>query len=149
MNEKQNHTRARVMLLVEDNRGESLLMIESLKEHRAVGSISVVEDGEEAMAFLRREGIYSNAPRPDLILLDLNMPRKDGRQVLREIKVDPKLRRIPVIIVSSSDAPEDIAKTYELGANAYLSKPVDLDEFLAMVKSLVSFWLDFAKLPRN
>ena len=137
------------MLLVEDNKADTRLMIESLREHKAAGSLVVIEDGEEAMAFLRREGEHLCSPRPDLILLDLNLPRKRGMEVLGEVKSEPELRHIPVVVVTSSEAEEDITRAYDLGANAYLAKPIDLDDFLAMVKSLVSFWLTFAKLPRG
>jgi chemotaxis family two-component system response regulator Rcp1 len=111
--------------------------------------MNVAADGVEAMAFLRREGKYADAPRPDLILLDLNMPRKDGREVLAEIKDDPDLRRIPVVILTTSTAERDIMESYNLHANCYIAKPVDLDQFLDVVKSIEDFWLTIVRLPLN
>jgi CheY-like chemotaxis protein len=149
MNDSQKIEHIQVLLLVEDSKADIRLMIESLREHSAAGALVVIEDGEQAMALLRREGEYIRSPRPDMILLDLNLPRKSGMEVLEEVKSDPKLRRIPVVVVSSSEAEKDIIGAYDLGANAYLTKPIDLDDFMAMVRSLVSFWLTFAKLPRR
>lgn len=135
------------ILLVEDNPGDVDLTRDSLDESRIANNIHVAKDGEQALAFVRREGDYANAPRPDLILLDLNLPRKDGREVLAELKSDEKLRNIPVVVLTSSEAEEDIAKTYGLGANCYISKPVDLDQFARIVQSIESFWFSIVKLP--
>ena len=137
------------ILLVEDNPGDVRLTLEAFKEGKILNRLSVVGDGVEAMAFLRREGNYSNVPRPDLILLDLNMPRKDGREVLAEIKKDPELRRIPVIILTTSQAEQDILKSYDLHANCYITKPVDLDQFNTVVKNIQDFWLTIVKLPQG
>jgi chemotaxis family two-component system response regulator Rcp1 len=137
------------ILLVEDNPGDARLTIEALKEGRVLNHVSVVGDGEEALLFLRKEGQYSKAPRPDLILLDLNMPKKDGREVLAEIKADPKLKRIPVVVLTTSKADEDILQTYNLHANCYISKPVDLDQFLKIIKTIESFWLNIVRLPKE
>ena len=138
-----------VILLVEDNPGDVRLTEEAFKEGKLQNKLSVVNDGEEAMAFLRREGKYSNAPRPDIILLDLNMPKKNGREVLAEIKEDPELKRIPVVILTTSKAEEDILKTYDLHANCYITKPVDLDQFITIVKYIKDFWLSIVRLPTS
>ncbi len=135
------------ILLVEDNPGDVRLTQEAFKEGKMINNLSVVEDGVEAMAFLRREGKYTDVPRPDLILLDLNMPKKDGREVLAEIKQDPKLKHIPVIILTTSQAEQDILKSYDLHANCYISKPVNLNQFDAVIKSIKDFWLTIVKLP--
>ena len=135
------------ILLVEDNPGDVRLTRETLKDFKTLNRLSVVGDGVEAMAFLRREGKYVNASRPDLILLDLNLPKKDGREVLTEIKVDQQLRRIPVIILTTSSAEEDILSTYDHHANCYIKKPVELDQFSAVVKSIESFWFTTVILP--
>ena len=135
------------ILLVEDNPGDVRLTRESFKEGRLRNNMSVAEDGVEAMAFLHREGKYTNAPRPDLILLDLNLPKKDGREVLAEIKKDPELKRIPVVILTSSEAEKDIMKTYDLHANCYITKPVDLDQFIKAMRLIEDFWLTMVKLP--
>ena len=135
------------ILLVEDNPGDVRLTQETLKDFKVLNHLSVVGDGVEAMAFLRREGKYAEASRPDLILLDLNLPKKDGREVLAEIKVDEQLKRIPVVILTTSSAEQDILKTYELHANCYITKPVDLDQFSAVVKSIEQFWFTTVKLP--
>ena len=137
------------ILLVEDNPGDVRLTQEALKEGKVRNKLHVVEDGVEAMAFLRGEGEYADAPRPDLVLLDLNLPKKDGREVLAEIKGDPNLRRIPVVVLTVSEANEDILKTYDLHANCYVTKPVDLDQFIVVVKSVEDFWLTIVKLPPN
>ena len=139
--------RAVEILLVEDNPGDVRLTREALKEGKVLNNLSVAVDGEEALAFLRRQTIYAEAPRPDLILLDLNLPRKDGRQVLAEIKADEQLKRIPVVILTSSSAEEDILRTYDLHANCYITKPVDFDQFVAVVRSIEDFWLTMVKLP--
>ena len=135
------------ILLVEDNPGDVRLTVEAFKEGKLSNRLSVVEDGVEAVAFLRREGKYGDAPRPDLILLDLNLPKKDGREVLAEIKTDEDLRRIPVVILTISQAEEDIIKTYDLHANCYVTKPVGLDQFMKVVQSIEEFWLSIVKLP--
>jgi two-component system, chemotaxis family, response regulator Rcp1 len=140
-------SRAVEILLVEDNPGDVRLTIEALREAKVHNHLSVAHDGLEAMAFLHRQGAFANAPRPDLILLDLNLPRKDGREVLTEIKTDLMFRRIPVVILTTSQAEEDIIKAYNLNANCYISKPVDLDQFVKVVKSIEDFWLEIVRLP--
>ena len=135
------------ILLVEDNPGDVRLTQESLKENKVCNAMSVVEDGLEAIAFLRQEGSYSDVPRPDLILLDLNLPKKDGREVLAEIKNDPDLKRIPVVVLTTSKAEEDIIRMYDNYANCYITKPVDLDEFISIIKSIENFWVNIVKLP--
>jgi two-component system response regulator len=135
------------ILLIEDNAGDARLAKEALRDAKVFNNLSWVADGVEAIAFLRREGKYDKAPRPDLILLDLNLPRKDGREVLSEIKADDKLKRIPVVILTTSQAEEDILKAYHLNANCYISKPVDLDQFIKVVKTIEDFWLTIVKLP--
>jgi chemotaxis family two-component system response regulator Rcp1 len=137
------------VLLVEDNPGDVRLTREALKEGKVFNNLSVAKDGEEALAFLRREGDFADAPRPDVILLDLNLPRLDGREVLEAIKADPSLRTIPVVILTSSEAERDIARAYELNANCYITKPVDLDQFITVVKSIEDFWFTVVKLPRE
>ena len=133
--------------MVEDNPGDIRLTVEALKEAKVRNNLHTVEDGVEALAFLRREGRYAEAPRPDLVLLDLNLPKKNGREVLAEIKEDPDLRRIPVVILTVSQAEQDIVKSYNLHANCYITKPVDLDQFLEVVKSIENFWLTVVMLP--
>jgi chemotaxis family two-component system response regulator Rcp1 len=135
------------ILLVEDNPGDVRLTREALKEAKVHNCLSVVGDGVEALAFLHRKGIYTMAPRPDIVLLDLNLPRKDGRQVLAEVKADPELRRIPVVILTTSKAEEDILKTYDLHANCFITKPVDFDQFVKVVQSIEHFWLTIVTLP--
>jgi len=135
------------ILLVEDNPSDVRLTVEALKEGRVSNKLSVVKDGVEAMAFLRRTGKFKNAPRPDLILLDLNLPKKDGREVLAEIKKDAKLKLIPVVILTTSKAEKDVLKTYKLHANCYIPKPVDLERFITVVKAIENFWLSVVKLP--
>ncbi|MBU7042518.1 MAG: response regulator [Theionarchaea archaeon] len=135
------------ILLVEDSPGDVRLTIEALKEGKVHNNMHVAKDGVEAMAFLHRKGEFTQAPRPDLILLDLNLPKKDGREVLKEIKEDKNLKRIPVVILTISTAEEDILKTYNLHANCYITKPVDLDQFIRVVKSIEDFWLEIVKLP--
>jgi len=137
------------ILLVEDNPGDARLAREALKDSKIRNSLSHVKDGVEALAFLRRQGEYAAAPRPDLILLDLNLPRKDGRQVLAEIKQDPDLKRIPVVVLTISKDEEDVLKTYNLHANCYITKPIDLGQFMKVVKSIEDFWLTIVKLPPN
>ena len=135
------------ILMVEDNPGDVRLTVEALKEAKVRNNLHTVEDGVEALAFLRREGRYAEVPRPDLVLLDLNLPKMNGREVLAEIKEDPDLRRIPVVILTISQAEQDIVKSYNLHANCYITKPVDLDQFLEVVKSIENFWLTIVKLP--
>jgi len=133
--------------MAEDNPGDVTLTRKALEEGKLANNLHVVNDGVEAMAYLNGEGEYADRPRPDLILLDLNMPRKDGREVLEDIKSDDDLKRIPVVVLTSSEAEEDVAKSYELHANAYLTKPIDFDGFLEIVGSLEEFWLEVVKLP--
>jgi len=135
------------ILLVEDSPDDAALTIDALRGGRVHNRISVVDDGVEAMAFLRREGTHLHAPRPDLILLDLNLPRKSGREVLAEIKQDPDLRRIPVVVMTSSDDEKDILAAYNLYVNCYITKPVDLDQFITVVKTIEHFWFSVVKLP--
>jgi chemotaxis family two-component system response regulator Rcp1 len=137
------------ILLVEDNPGDVRLTIEALKEGKVANEINVAVDGIEALAFLRREGKYENAPKPDLILLDLNLPKKNGREVLAEIKMNSHLKCIPVVILTSSQAEKDIVATYNLHANCYITKPVDFDQFIKVVKSIENFWFKVVKLPPN
>ncbi len=139
--------RAVEILLVEDNPGDVGLTRETLKDSKLLNHMTVVGDGVEAMALLRREGKYADTIRPDLILLDLNLPKKDGREVLREIKSDEQLRRIPVVVLTTSSAEQDILKTYDLHANCYITKPVNLDQFTAVVKAIEEFWFTIVKLP--
>ena len=133
------------VLLVEDNEPDVRLAREALREAKVHTNLHVAPDGVEALAFLRREGRHGDAPRPDLVLLDLNLPKKDGRQVLTEIKEDPDLRRIPVVILTTSEAEQDIARTYDLHANAYVSKPVDFNAFTKVVRSIEDFWFTVVK----
>lgn len=137
------------ILLIEDNRGDVRLIKDGLKNSRIINHISVVGDGEEAMAFLARKGRYTGAVRPDIILLDLNLPRKDGREVLAEIKQDESLRTIPVVVLTSSRAENDILMTYQLHANCFLTKPLDLSEFTSMIQSFEQFWLSRVVLPSS
>lgn len=135
------------ILLVEDNPADVRLTQEALKEEKLRNNLNVVSDGVEALAFLRREGKYGNAVRPDLILLDLNLPRKGGREVLAEIKNDDKLKSIPVVVLTISEAEGDVLKSYNLHANCYIKKPLDLTQFAKVVKSIQDFWLTIVKLP--
>jgi len=135
------------ILLVEDNPGDVRLTKEALKGAKVANRLHVVSDGVEALSFLHREGEFADAARPDIILLDLNLPRKDGRQVLSEIKSDNDLRRIPVVVITTSEAEEDIVRTYDLGVNCYVTKPVDLEQFLKIVQTIEDFWLTIVKLP--
>ncbi|RZH66363.1 response regulator [Natrinema altunense] len=135
------------ILLVEDNPGDVRLTKEAFKQGRIENDLYVVSDGTEALDFLGRQGPYADVPRPDLILLDLNLPGKDGEEVLEELKADPALRSIPVIVLTSSRAEEDVVKSYELHANAYLTKPVDPDEFIETVRAFEKFWFSVVRLP--
>ena len=137
------------VLLIEDSPGDVRLTKEALKEGKILNNLNVVNDGVEAMGFLKKEGEYQISPTPDLILLDLNMPKKDGREVLSEIKADINLRTIPVVVLTTSSAEEDILKSYDLHANCYITKPVDFDQFIKVVKSINEFWLNIVKLPSN
>src|SRR5690606_6600905 len=135
------------ILLVEDNPGDVRLTREALREGKVRNNLHVASDGVEALKFLRREEPYAEAVRPDLILLDLNLPRKDGREVLEEVKADPALRHIPVVVLTSSQAEQDILRAYDLHANCYVTKPVDLDQFIHVVRSIEDFWFTIVKLP--
>lgn len=135
------------ILLVEDNPGDIRLTQEALKEGKVLNNLHIARDGVEAMAFLRRQDKYADAVRPDLILLDLNLPKKDGHEVLAEIKTDEGLKRIPVVILTTSEADEDILKTYDYHANCYITKPMDLNQLINVVKSIEDFWLSLVKLP--
>ncbi|GGM90100.1 response regulator [Dactylosporangium sucinum] len=135
------------VLLVEDDPGDVLMTQEAFEEHKVRNKLNVVQDGEEALAYLRREGKHAEATRPDLILLDLNLPRVDGREVLQVIKEDPDLRRIPVVVLTTSQADEDILRSYSLHANAYVTKPVDFDSFIAVVRQIDEFFVSVVKLP--
>jgi CheY-like chemotaxis protein len=137
------------ILLVEDNEGDARLAKEAMRDSKIHNTLHHVADGEEAMAFLRKEGKYEGVPRPDLILLDLNLPKKDGRQVLAEVKNDESLKRIPVVILTVSSAEEDILRTYNLHANCFVTKPIDLDQFMKVVRSVEDFWLTIVKLPNG
>lgn len=135
------------ILMVEDNPADVRLTKEAFRDAKVLNSMSVASDGEEAMEFLRRRGRHKDAPRPDIILLDLNLPKKDGRAVLEEIKEDPDLRRIPVVVLTTSEDEKDILRAYDLHVNAYITKPVDLDQFIKIVESVEDFWLSVVKLP--
>jgi two-component system, chemotaxis family, response regulator Rcp1 len=137
------------ILLVEDNQGDIRLTMEALKDGKVLNNMTVVGDGVEALTYLKKENQYASAITPDIIFLDLNLPRKDGREVLAEIKADEKLKRIPVVVLSTSGAEEDIIKTYNLHANCYISKPVDIDQFLEIVKAIDYFWFIGVTLPYN
>lgn len=144
-----NHDHAFEILLVEDNPGDVFLTQEAFREGQFEHRLSVAEDGEQALRFLRREGSYKNAPRPDLILMDLNLPKKDGREVLAEVKSDPGLKHIPVIVLTMSEADQDVTRAYKLHANCYLTKPIEMENFLKMIRSVEDFWLSIARLPDN
>jgi len=135
------------ILLVEDNPGDARLTLEAFKEGRVLNHICVVKDGVEALAYLRREGAYASVCMPDLILLDLNLPRKSGREVLGEIKADERLKTIPVVVLTTSADEQDIARAYSQHANCYITKPVDLDQFLRVIQSIENFWLTLVRLP--
>jgi CheY-like chemotaxis protein len=137
------------VLLVEDDPGDTLMIKEAFADNKVRNRLSCVSDGVEALAFLRREGPFAEAPRPDLVLLDLNLPRKDGREVLEEVKADPELRTIPVVILTTSEAEEDILRSYSLHANAYVTKPVDFERFIAVVRQIDDFFVEVVRLPRS
>jgi two-component system, chemotaxis family, response regulator Rcp1 len=137
------------ILLIEDSPGDVRLTVEALKEAKVLNNLIVAADGAEAMEILRRKGNHGTKPRPDLILLDLNLPKKDGREVLAEIKADPNLRRIPVVVLTTSRSEEDVVRAYDLHANCYITKPVDFKQFIDVVQSIEDFWLTVVKLPRS
>ncbi len=144
-----NNSRQIEILMVEDSTSDADLTIHAMEESKLLLNLNVVTDGVEALAYLRREGRYASAPRPDLILLDLNLPKKDGRAVLAEVKTDNDLKNIPVVVLTTSQADEDIARAYALHANAYIAKPVDLNQFIRVVNIIEDFWLTVVKLPRG
>lgn len=144
---RSENSRPIEILLVEDNPGDARLTREAFREGRLLNNLTVVPDGVEAMAYLRRQGQYSKAARPDLVLLDLNLPKKDGREVLKEIKTDDQLKTIPVVVLTTSSAQEDVRRAYGSHANCYITKPVDLDRFLRVAQSIESFWLSVVRLP--
>lgn len=135
------------ILVVEDNLGDARLIKEVLNEHKIYNSLFIVNDGVEAMNFLLKKGKYKDSPKPDLIILDLNLPKKDGREVLSDIKADENLKRIPVVIMTISQAEADILKSYNLHANCYVTKPIDLNQFIKVIKSIEEFWFSIVKLP--
>ncbi len=145
--QSQQQIRPIEILLVEDNPGDVRLTREALKEAQVLNQLHVVEDGVEAMAFLRRKGQYTNRPAPHIVLLDLNLPRKNGHEVLRELKNNGQLKRIPVVVLTTSAADEDIVQSYQLHANAYITKPVDLEKFMRVMEAFESFWLSIVQLP--
>ncbi len=146
---EERHSNSIEILLVEDSPGDQRLTREALKEGKINNNLYIVEDGEEALAFLRKEGPFSTVPRPDLILLDLNLPKMNGQEVLEIIKQDEKLKRIPVVILTTSQADEDILKAYNLNANCYITKPVDFDQFSHVVKKIQEFWFTIVRLPED
>jgi CheY-like chemotaxis protein len=146
---KQDNGKSVTILLVEDSPSDADLTVEALEEGKILNELHIVGDGIEALQFLRHEGPYADAPFPDLILLDLNLPRKDGREVLKEIKDDKNLKRIPVIVLTTSTADEDVCITYDSHANCYVTKPVDIDEFIRVLRSMEEFWLTFVKFPHR
>ncbi len=143
----QSATKPIEVLLVEDNPGDAQLTRIALNDGKMCINLSLTEDGVDALSFLRKQGQYAEAPRPDLILLDLNLPRKDGREVLAEIKADPSLRRIPVVVLTTSQSDTDILQAYELAANCFITKPVDFDQFVKIVQTIEDFWFTVVKLP--
>jgi len=147
MNDTPKYGNPIEILLVEDNAGDARLAQEALKDSKILNNVNVVDDGVEAMAFLHRQGKYAKSPRPDLVLLDLNLPKKDGREVLGEMKAADALKRIPVVVLTTSKAEEDIARSYDLHANCYITKPIDLVQFMTVVKSIEDFWLTVVRLP--
>jgi two-component system, chemotaxis family, response regulator Rcp1 len=147
MTKSARHVRSVDILLVEDCSADVRLTREALKEVKVLNTLHVVHDGMTALAFLRKQGRYAGSPHPDLILLDLNLPRKDGREVLAEIKQDENLKRIPVVVLTTSRAEEDVARSYDLHANAYVTKPVDLKQFLEVIRAIEEFWLAVVTLP--
>ncbi|MEH0021739.1 MAG: response regulator [Desulfobacter sp.] len=146
---KDNDILPAKILLVEDNPGDAELAREALNNSKFMNELFVVDDGEKALDFLNRRGRYEDAPRPDIILLDLNLPKKDGREVLAEIKADDRLKTIPVVVLTTSKADEDIAKSYRLHANCYITKPLDLKQFFQVVRNIKEFWMSIVVLPRD
>jgi len=146
---KEKESRPIEILLAEDSPGDARLAIEALRDSVVYNNLHVVEDGVEAMEFLRNEGKHGSAPRPDLILLDLNLPKKDGREVLEEIKSDGSLKLIPVVVLTTSESEEDITRAYDLNANCYITKPVNLKQFIRVMNSIEDFWLTIVKLPSS
>jgi CheY-like chemotaxis protein len=144
---KESDGRPIEILLVEDSPSDTDLTIEALKDFKVRNNVSVVEDGVQALQFLRRQAPYGEAPRPDMIMLDLNLPRKDGREVLAEIKADENLKAIPIVVLTTSRAEQDVLRAYQLNANCYINKPVDFNQFLDVVRSIESFWLFVVTLP--
>lgn len=142
-------TAKKAILLVEDEAADAMLIQEAFEESAAPCELHVVRDGAEALAFLHRKNKHSKKPRPNLIILDLNLPKVDGRRVLEELKEDPVLRAIPVVVLTTSSAPEDVVRTYKSHANAYITKPVELDDFMKVVRAMESFWLEVATLPNR
>ena len=136
------------ILMIEDNPGDARLTQEALKESKVLNRLYHAKDGVEALSFVRQEGPFADVPRPDIILLDLNLPKKDGREVLAELKADPQLKTIPVVVLTTSKAEQDIVRSYELHANCYITKPVDLDKFIDIVQGLEDFWLSIVRLPK-
>ena len=149
MNDTNESSRPVEILLVEDNPGDMRLTLEALKEGKVYSNLHWARDGVEALEFLRNEGKHGKAPRPDIILLDLNLPKKDGREVLEIIKSDDTLKHIPVVVLTTSKAEEDVLKSYALHANCYVTKPVDLEKFIVVVKSIDAFWLTVVTLPNG
>ena len=143
----KNGVREVHILLVEDNPGDVRLTLEALRDGRISNQVSVVHDGEEALDFLRRRGEHAGAERPDLVLLDLNLPKKDGREVLQEVKADSELHRIPVIVLTTSSADQDVLLSYDLHANCYIKKPIEYDEFMRAIRGLENFWTKIVRLP--
>lgn len=137
------------ILMVEDNPGDVRLTREAMKEGKVNNRLSVVGDGVQALEFLRRQGRFADAPRPDLILLDLNLPRKDGREVLAELKADPEFKRIPVVVLTTSQAEQDVLRAYDLHANCYITKPVDFNQFMQVVQQIDDFWVNVVTLPKR
>ncbi len=142
-----NAVRPIEILLVEDSPSDTELSIEALREAKVCNNLNTVENGVDALQFLRRQGPFAKAPRPDLIMLDLNLPRKDGREVLAEIKADPDLKTIPVVVLTTSRAEEDVLRAYQLNANCYITKPVDFQQFVKVVQHVENFWLEVVTLP--
>jgi len=149
MKKKESKSRLIEILLVEDNPGDVLLTREALKEGKVLNNLYVAKDGSEALQFLHKEAPYENVPTPDIVLLDLNLPRVNGREVLAHVKSDLNLRRIPIVVLTTSKAEEDIVRSYDLHANCYITKPLDLEQFIQVIKSIENFWLSIVKLPEK
>jgi CheY-like chemotaxis protein len=149
MSDRQPRGQAIEVLLVEDDPGDVLMTQEAFKDYKIANNLNVVTNGEDALAYLRQEGRFAGAVLPDLVLLDLNLPRRDGREVLREVKSDPQLRRIPVVVLTTSDAEDDVLASYNLHANAYVRKPVDFEQFVSAVRAVDDFFIRVVRLPRR